>query len=190
MDTATFTISLVGTVVAVACAIIAWASALYARRTWSTSRDAMAQQAIMSILLEYRSAEVMDAVKTLWEFRRSHIGGAMAAEYEEVRKRDDAAWRDANPAARLALIPGTLHYKRRVVSHFYAYLAHLVDLKILPKVAFYKSWSKEDLEIIPQVLVPLEKALGTALAGGDPPILPTLQALYDNAPSARAMAKK
>ncbi|MBI2839755.1 MAG: hypothetical protein HYX75_15695 [Acidobacteria bacterium] len=150
----------------------------------------MAQQALMSILLEYRSAEMMDAVKTLWEFRRPHPGESMATEYEEVRKKDDIAWRNADPAARLALIAGTLHYKRRLVSHFYAYLAHLVDLKILPTKVFHKSWAKADLEVIPQVLVPLERALGSALAVGDPAVLPTLQRLYENAPEVQALAKR
>ena len=133
---------------------------------------------------------VMDAVKTLWDLRRAQAGESMVAEYEEVWKRDDTAWRNADPAARLALIAGTLHYKRRVVSHFYAYLAHLVDLKILPQEVFYKSWSKKDLEIIPQVLVPLGRAVGKALEGGDPAVLPALQRLYDNAPQVRLVANK
>lgn len=152
--------------------VVAGASALYARYAWSTSRDAMAQQALMSILLEYRSAEMMDAVKTLWEFRRAHPGDSMVTEYAGVQNGDDAGWRDAVPAARL-------------VSYFYAYLAHLVDLKILPKEVFYKSWAKADLEIIPKVLMPLERGLG-----GDPAVLPTLQRLYDNAPEVQALAKE
>ncbi len=58
--------------IALVSVMVAAASALYARYAWSTSRIAMAQQALMSILLEYRSAEMMDAVKTLWDFRRDN----------------------------------------------------------------------------------------------------------------------
>src|SRR6266700_8770 len=168
--------------IALVSVMVAAASALYARYAWSTSRIAMAPQALMSILLEYRSAEMMDAVKTLWDFRRDNPGDSMVVKYEEIRKKDDELWRNAASSDKIAFVAGTLHFKRRLVSHFYAYLAHLVDHKILPEDIFYGSWSKTDLEIIPQVLVPLERGLGQALKVGAPAVLLSFQKLYDNAP--------
>jgi len=163
--------------------IIAFASALYARYAWSTARMAMAQQAMMSVLLEYRSGEMMDAVLTLWDFRRANPGDIMATQYNEIRERDLKAWRAAAPDARVALVTTTLDFKRRLVSHFYAYMAHLVEGKILPKKICYAAWSKKDLENTPEILVPLETRPGKGRDTGESAVLPSLQRLYDEAPT-------
>ena len=65
-------------------------------------------------------------------------------------------------------IKTTLHHKRRVVSHFYLHLANLYVNKILPKDVLYVGWSRGDLAIIPDILLPIELKLGKEFGTGSP----------------------
>ncbi len=185
MDIAAIIISLGSLIIAVLSAICAVLSVREARRAWKTAHTAIAQQALMNFLHEYRSAEMMDAVKSLWDLHRENPGDSMVRKYKEIFEEDDAKLRRSEPLERAALVASTLHYKRRLVTHFYVYLALLVDQKILPATLIYASWSKRALGIIPKVLVPLEIGFAEVLDTGDLSVVPILQRLYNQAPETK-----
>jgi hypothetical protein len=86
---------------------------------------------------------------------------------------------DLKGPARIDFIKTTLHYKRRLVSHFYMHLVHLAENKIIPEKVLYAGWKRDDLKIIPTILAPVEQKLASVLGVGDSAA--KLQRLYDGA---------
>ena len=159
--------------------IIAGLSALYARHAWTSARHAILQQTLQTLHAEYASAEMLDAVDSLWKFYKRHGDANLAAEYEKQRIVDEKELTTKHGSDRIEFIKTSLHYKRRIVSHFYMHVHHLLNNKIISKEAFYAGWSKADLEIIVKIIVPLEQHLGKTLKTGAS--ADRLKLLYDKA---------
>jgi hypothetical protein len=51
----------------------------------------------------------------------------------------------------------TFHNQRRITAQFYTHLAMLYKEKKVPRKAIMHLWSHKDLEIIPQIIIPLEE---------------------------------
>src|SRR5688572_6381355 len=120
--------------------LVAALSALYARHAWSSTRQAMLQQALVDLHATYSSPEMLDAVRSLWAFCRQYGKDGLVTEYARQWEADGKAL-DARPAEqRLEFLKTTLHHKRRVVSHFYHHLAHLYVNNIMPGKVLYSSW--------------------------------------------------
>ncbi|TAJ78408.1 hypothetical protein EPO44_20090 [bacterium] len=107
---------------------------------------------------DYRSFEMFTAIRSLWEFKKKHTGNIGEA-YEQARKAEDEAAASLPRAQREETERASLHFKRRQVSQFYQLLGGLYDLKIIPKGVLFTYWTKIDLSIIPDILVPVEKSL-------------------------------
>lgn len=145
-------------------------------------RKSHIHQVLVSILGEYRSLEMLAAVRGLWDFRKnnsSNLANAYTiqfnAESELVSKLPLAEQLDAERV--------TIHNKRRLVSQFYQHLAGLYELGIIDGKILYSYWSESDLAIIPRVLIPMEIALGSALGvdiDHSSPVLTRMQRLYDD----------
>jgi len=159
--------------------VVSFLSALYARHAWTSARQAILQQTLASLHAEYSSADMLDAVKSLWDFYRTNGPKNLVAKYENRRTADDRQLLAKKGVNRIEFIKTTLHYKRRFVSQFYAYVLHLLRNKIISEDVFYASWTKADLEIIKQILVPLEQRVAMAFNAGEPSIM--LKELYDRA---------
>lgn len=52
-----------------------------------------------------------------------------------------------------------LHLQRRFVSHFYHQKADLHMNKVIPRKVLFRVWTKGDLSIIPEIIIPLENAI-------------------------------
>lgn len=159
--------------------VVSGLSALYARHAWTSARQAILQQTLLALHAEYGAAEMLDAVRSLWDFYRMHGDANLVPEYEKQCTSDDKELVGKQGADRIEFIKTTLHYKRRLVSHFYAHVLHLLRNKIISEAAFYAGWTKADLEIIKKLLVPLEQHLGLVLQVGNPAI--RLGVLYERA---------
>lgn len=159
--------------------VIAGLSALYARHAWTSARHAILQQTLQALHAEYGSAEMLDAVRSLWEFYRTHGEANLAAEYEKQRIADENELNKKHGADRIEYIKTSLHYKRRIVSHFYMHVLHLITNRIISEDAFYAGWSKSDLQIIVKILLPLEQHLSDMLHVG--PSADRLKVLYERA---------
>jgi hypothetical protein len=141
-------------------------------------------QVLVDILMDYRSPEMLLAVRTLWDLWRSDRDG-FVERYETQRKREADAIAALPPEKRLEAERASLHFHRRLVSQFYSFVAGLYELGIIPKRILYTHWGEADLRIIPQILLPIEERLGEALgtSPGSGPTLRRLQKLYDDSRS-------
>ncbi len=108
-------------------------------------------QSIIPLLMEYRSKEMLEAVGALWEFRRKNDKHMVDAYEKQYRKNVK------------------LHHQRRLVSQYYGILSGLYSFGIIPQNVLFAYWSKKDLRIIPEVIIPIEIKLEALLfrGGGD-----------------------
>lgn len=143
--------------------VIALASAIFTLLLWLHQRKSMFHQALMDVQKEYRSAEMLYAVRELWNFYRTHPKDELVKEYERIRLEDEQRISALDKLDRLKHERNTLHYYRRLVSHFYHHLGALLINGILPRDIIFRSWSESDLRIIPEILVPIENNLRAVL---------------------------
>lgn len=128
--------------------------------------------------MEHRSAEMLDAVSTVWRFYHEHEDDLLAA-YDAASEADMKVVAAAEPLQRIDVLKTTLHYKRRLVSSFYVILAELYTAGLYPRKRLFAAWSKGDLQIIPGVLLPIEGHLGRRYGTGRPKHL--METLYNDA---------
>jgi hypothetical protein len=118
--------------------------------------------ALFEVLHDYRSAEMMLAIVTLWRFRQEH-GERFVEVYLETWRQDNE-WIAKQPAEQqVETMRSTLHYRRRIVKEFYNVLAGLYELKVLPPEVVYTYWTPAELKIIPKILIPMETAVAQEL---------------------------
>lgn len=197
--------------IAVASAAAAIAAALYARnsakatrraterarKAHDTSLTALRVQVLFPLIQTYQSAEMFVAVRSLWSFARTNKDRLHFAARDQFAK-ERALVDAAEPEERVELTRSTLDYQRRLVKHFYVYLATLIDeeaesrvddlnVRVRPlRELVYRHWMKYDFQIIPDVLLPIEHA--QASANGIPVadvVTEKLQRLFQNAPDVR-----
>jgi hypothetical protein len=131
-------------------------------------RNSNNQQVLTTLLLEYRSRPMYEAVSALWQFRRTYPTETDLADAFAALPNDDP-----------------LHYHRRLVSQFYGLVAGLYSASLVPDTLLYSYWSRRDLEIIPQVILPIERVLRLKISGPDAERgqwEDKLKKLYDDAP--------
>jgi hypothetical protein len=143
-------------------AIAAILSALYARHSLSRSREALMFQALSHIASDYRSPEMFLAVKSLWRFKRENPDDLVGA-YNKRRLEDAAHLDTLPPTARLEYEKTTIHFQRRLVSRFYSVLASLHEKNLPEPGLIYSLWSADDLKIIPEMIIPLERAVSAGV---------------------------
>jgi hypothetical protein len=160
--------TMLGCIITIVSAVAAVSSAALACGIWKTAKKAMMFQGLVDVQKDYRSSEMLHAVKTLWDFYRQEGKANFVEKYEERRKQDDERITKIRETERLKAEQCTLHYLRRVVSHFYQHLGALYKNGVLPKSIVYDSWSEQDLKIIPEILVPIENKLRQVLSGTGP----------------------
>jgi hypothetical protein len=142
------------------------------------------QHVLFELLEQFRSAEMMLALVTLWRFRHEH-GDQCVPVYLETWRQDEERISKLSAEAQVEAMRGTLHYRRRIVKEFYNSLAGLYELKLLPRNVIYTYWSAAELKVIPEILIPLETAVARELRIetelGD--WLPRLERLYNDRPA-------
>ena len=142
--------------------IISAVAVLFAWLTWQTAKRTMFHHVLEDIRKDYRSPEMHHAVKTMRDLYRTHRDN-FVEEYEKRRKKDDERISNLAEEKRVEAEAGTIHFQRRLVSHFYQYVAALYLNHILPKDLVFKTWSESDLRIIPEIIVPIETKLREVL---------------------------
>ena len=138
---------------------------------------------LFELLNDYRSAEMMVALVTLWRFRQKH-GDQFVQVYLETWRQDSERIAELPAEEQVEAMGATLHYRRRIVKEFYNLLAGLYELKVLPRDVVYTYWNAAELKIIPDILIPLETAVANQLRTenelGD--WFQRLRRLYDDKP--------
>lgn len=157
-----------GAVISFIMVVAAVASAIFAGTVWLTARKAMLHQALLDVQRNYRSGEMQYAIRTLWDFYKKEGKKNFVEKYEAIRREDEQRISALPPEDRLRAEQATLHYQRRLVSHFYQHLASLHINGVLSRKILYTGWSERDLRIIPEVIVPIESRLPRELSGSPP----------------------
>jgi len=147
----------IATVLSILGFLVALASFVYARQNADATRI---HQVLLHVIMEYRSAEMCLAVRTLWKLRRANPQDEELVQAYEKISADDQTRIDELPASRrLEEERSSLHCQRRHVAHFYYFLAGLYERKIVPAEELFSHWTEVDLRIIPRILIPIEKHL-------------------------------
>jgi len=123
---------------------------------WIIPRRVFKNQVFSDLLNEYRSTSMGIAIKHVWDFYRNNCKGKItkvAYEYNRLKNIDEAIntneeeWRNS------------LHYHRRIVSHFYRHLA-MFRFGRFPKIRERKIksfFTKGDLEIL-KIIILIEES--------------------------------
>ena len=140
-------------------------------------------QALFNLLKDYRSPQMLYAIISLNEFYDKYGKEKFVKEYERIRKKESNQILRQDKEKKIEAMQTTLHYQRRLVSHFYNMLATFYINGVLPKDIVYANWTEADLRIIPEILVPIENKLRAVIF--DPPLEPldmncSLLVLYNN----------
>src|ERR1700692_1924381 len=121
-------VNIISVLAASASAIYARGSNVKAEAAQRTSDAALLNQVLVQMLFEYRSAEMLSALrslKDLWRAKEHNLTQAYEAKRIEDAKKID----ELPPTQRLDYERTTLHYQRRFVSQFYGILAGLYEQK-------------------------------------------------------------
>lgn len=164
-------------------ALAAILSAIFAGVAARVAARNMTHEIFFRLQMEYRSPRMMHAVATLRDFHRAHTPRELVSEYMRIHGEDIERIAKLPETARVDGHSCTLHSHRRLVSQFYQVTARLYVNGIIPGKLVYSAWARADLEIIPQIIIPVENRLLHDL--NDPPRPPLgrdhpLWRLYDD----------
>jgi hypothetical protein len=182
--------AIIGLLISVLSAIYAGRGVRISREALRSAEKARIHQVLVDVLFEYRSAEMLIAIRTLWSFyneNKENLGEA----YNIVRHREESEISKLEPELKLQREKTTLHHQRRLVGKYYSLLAGLYELGVIPCETLYTYWNKKDLEIIPKIIIPMEKALAkdikTISEGEEHSALTRMQRLYNDCPDKKAI---
>ena len=156
----------VGAVAAFSAAVFIFLSFLMAKRSWEEARETrkdtkktLEKQTFLDLRREYRSKEMGIAIARLWKLYREDCKEqrkALIDQYFKESKGDQKFQMDC------------IHNQRRMVSQFYQELENLLRHKIVNKKLVLTYWTAGDLEIIPNIIEPIETVAIPKLMGNDP----------------------
>jgi len=138
-------------------------------------------RALIAMHEDYSSSAMLLAIGTLWKLRRDN-GDEFTQVYLKTWKIEEEAVAKIEPSKQLEATAAGLHHRRRIVKLFYDRLAGLYELGVFPRKMIYRYWTRDDLRIIPEVLIPLEQAVAKEL-GTKPamdPLRIRLERLYND----------
>ncbi len=101
---------------------------------------------------------MLAAIRRLWELHDSCFGDPerIRRKYEDFRIRQDKKYEALEGTLeQMTYLETTIHYQRRIITHFYNEMLKAIDIKILPKKYALKFWSLGALEIMPKVIQPI-----------------------------------
>jgi hypothetical protein len=158
-----------------------------AKEALRSGEKARIHQVLVDVLFEYRSAQMLLAIRTLWSFYDKHKEDVGKA-YNDILDKEEREISRLAPELRLEREKTTLHYQRRLVGQFYSLLAGLYELQIIPAKTLYTYWAKTDLQIIPLIIIPIGRALSKRLgttSDDEHANIARMQKLYNDCPSGK-----
>ena len=155
MDSSTIIITILTAIIATAT----WINVVLVKRL---TKETNQFQAMSDIFSEYRKPEMKYAVNVLWNFYRDECKSKkdlLIENYNKVREQDKEKEKNIDIKERFIFAKNTLDYQRRLLSLFYLHFAVLNKKKIITDDFAFNTWHLRDLEIIPEVLFPMELRL-------------------------------
>lgn len=132
---------------------------IFVSLTWWVADRNLKRQAIFDMFKDYRSPQMQYALATLWDMYRAKGKDNFLDEYETIYKKEKQQIQGEQLKNKIKSTEGSLDAQRRMVSQFYGHLTTLYNQKIFPKRIIFKTWKKEDLEIIDVIIIPMENKL-------------------------------
>jgi hypothetical protein len=133
--------------------------AIFAYYTWRAQRNNTIHNALLEMHYMYGSHKIGDSVRNLWDFYRDHCGQSkekVKTEFKKILKRNTKERKKQYDC---------INNSRRLVSQFYLNMAELYYNNILgwhrlfrTKRLFFEYWSDQALQILPEIIIPLEDA--------------------------------
>lgn len=136
-------------------------SAIVGVCAYRNTKKSQRAQMIAGIFERYSSTEIGEAVKALWDLWRQCGGNEndfrnSKVQEEFVRKYCEAYSNNSDGSNSNGAYTDSLHNQRRIVSNFYQRMAFVCHHDRATRKLFYKLWTKRDLEIIPEIIEPIE----------------------------------
>jgi len=125
---------------------------------------------------------MMAALRSLRSFAKAHPNDRSDA-YRLQVELDEQHLASLTGREHLEYLRGTIDFDRRLVSQFYAFLTSVYDEGGMQRKWLYTHWSRSDLQIIPDIIIPMEQALGVVRGNpASPTTLERLIRLYHDSP--------
>jgi len=143
-------------IISVISLIISLASFLGAVVIFAISSRRENHQNLLQRVSVFYSPEIHMANQRLWNLYREYGEEGFLGKYIEIMNKEN---QDANAlpiAERMEFQRGTLHYQRRVVSSFWRGTAILIKYSLVPRNVVLKWWSRDDVEIVNKIIIPIE----------------------------------
>lgn len=127
-----------------------------------TARKTMWHQALLEVDKDYRSGDMRDAVKDLWDFQRKCKNEVKKEGETKDEKELEGEIKDRLKEKFLEGLNKDenrgLDIQRRMVTYFYLHLAVLYKYEILTEDIISDIFPKENREIIEKITIPIEQA--------------------------------
>jgi hypothetical protein len=126
-------------------------TALFTRKHYLVAKEISGIQLLYNLLNEYSSPEMATAYGRLITFFHDDCG-----DLKENVRNAYLTFKNNKSQKHLFL---TFEKLRRIVSHFYQKLATFHEEKVIKDKLLFETWNEENLSIIDQVIIEIEKAI-------------------------------
>ena len=137
-------------------AVVAVLSLIGSILIYNVTRYRENYQNLMDRISLYFSPEMLSAIQHIWGFYREHGDQEFLNKYIVVMLAENKIMESLSPSERLDFQLNSLHYQRRLVTHFWRGVAILIENNLVPRKAVFNWWAKDDIEIVDKILIPLE----------------------------------
>lgn len=162
-ETLTLTVATLAFVAAAGSAIYAGKAIERATAANKISEASLRFQVLVPALTEYMSADMYIAISQLWSFYKINPS-TLQERYKQQRVIDSEKANGLSGADYVEFSKGTVDYSRRKVGQFYGMLTSIYDEGGSQRKWIYTYWRKRELQIIPQIIIPLEEALSESIS--------------------------
>lgn len=102
------------------------------------------------------------ATKRLWELYRE-CGNQIGKKYIEIMDEEDLAMQALDKSEKMEFLHNSLHFQRKQLTQFWRNIAIYMINGLLPRRQVYNAWARSTVEIIPKILLPIEKEMAKKL---------------------------
>jgi hypothetical protein len=141
------------------------ASVIFAGLAWLVANRSLKYQMLTELMHQYAQPAMGEAVATLHDFFHhdcdKKLTGMKKKFKDDIKLLDKKKKKEKLTDKEEEIAKGItkIDNARRQVSHFYQRMAALHEGHVLPDKILYRIWNEETLEIIQEIIIPLEEVL-------------------------------
>jgi hypothetical protein len=111
----------------------------------------------------YMLPEMLMATQRLREHYRTYGDSNFLDKYIEIMNAENEQMASMPAIDRHDYVLGTLHYQRRLVTHFWRGMSLYIKSDLVPRKAVFNWWTRDDVEIVNKIIIPIENRLAEHL---------------------------